>query len=226
MAKDQNEDVIVDIEEVYSKSEQFLETYKKQIIGVIAVLVIGIGGFFAYDNLVVVPNNKEAQELMWKAEYYFEIDSLDKAINGDNNYVGFAEIAENYGSTKAGNLAKYYLGVCYLNKGEFQLAIDNLKDANLEDEVVSSVALGSIGDAYVEIGDVDKAVSYFGKAANNSDNNLTAPLYLKKKAIALESLNKYKDALAAYETIKADFPKSNEAQDIEKYIAKASSYVK
>jgi len=226
MAKEKNEDVLVDIEQVYSKSEQFFETYKKQIIGVIAILVIGIGGFFAYDNLVVVPNNKEAQELMWKAEYYFEIDSLDKAIAGDNNYFGFAHIAENFGGTKAGNLAKYYLGICYLNKGEFQLAIDNLKDASLEDEVVSSVALGSIGDAYVELGNVDKAVSYFEKAANNSDNNLTAPLYLKKKAIALESLNKYKDALAAYETIKADYPKSTEAQDIEKYIAKASSYVK
>ena len=226
MAEGKNEDVIVDIEQVYSKSEQFLENYKKQIIGAIAVIVIAIGGFFAYQNLIVAPKNKEAQELMWKAEYYFETEDWDKAINGDGNNFGFDYIVSEYGGTKAGNTAKYYLGICYLNKGEFQLALDNLKGASIDDEIISSQALGAIGDAYVELGDVAQGVKYFGKAANNSENNFTAPLFLMKKATALESLNNYKAALEAYETIKADYPKSTEAQDVEKYIARASAYVK
>ncbi|MEZ4738127.1 MAG: hypothetical protein R2818_01935 [Flavobacteriales bacterium] len=52
--------------------------------------------------------------MIWKAEYYFEIDSLEKALNGDDQWPGFLTIADDFGSTPSGNLANYYLGTIYM----------------------------------------------------------------------------------------------------------------
>ncbi len=60
---------------------------------------------------------------MFTAEYYFEKDSVDLALFGDGESYGFMDIIDDYGSTSAGNLAKYYSGICYYNKGEYEDAI-------------------------------------------------------------------------------------------------------
>lgn len=225
MAEKKQDETIVDVDKIYTQSEDFFEKNKKQIttVGVIVVAIIGV--FLAYKNLYQKPRMEEAQELIWKAQYYFEIDSLDRAIQGDGTNFGFQYIADEYGDTPSGKLANYYLGIAYLNKGEFQAAISYLKDADLDDKIVGAMAKGAIADAYVELGDLDQALSFYNKAISHDENQFSAPMFLMKKAVVLEELGNYKDALAAYETIKSDFPESAEAQDIEKYIARASSYV-
>ena len=46
-----NDEVIVDIEEVYSKTEKFAETYKKQITYVIGGIVAIVAAYFGYMKL-------------------------------------------------------------------------------------------------------------------------------------------------------------------------------
>lgn len=79
--------------------------------------------------------------------------------------------------------------------------------------------IGLTGDAYVELGQVEKGISYFDKAAN-SKNDVISPIFLKKAGVAYESLNKPEKALELYNKIKDNYPKSNEASDIDKYIAR------
>lgn len=225
MAEKKQDETIVDVDKIYTQSEDFFEKNKKSIGIVGGILIAIVGGILAYNNLYMKPRQAEAQELIWKAQYYFEIDSLDKAINGDGVNFGFEYIASEYGDTKSGDLAHYYLGVCYLNQGQYELAIENFKASDLDDEMVGAIAKGGIADALVELGDLNQAISYYEKAVSHSENNFTAPLYLMKKAVVLEELGNFKEALAVYETIKKEYPESAEGQDIEKYIAKASSYV-
>lgn len=225
MADNKQEEVIVDVEKVYSKSEEFFEKNNKKISIVVGAIVGVVALYFAYQNLYIAPKEKEATEMMWKAEYYFEIDSLDLAINGDGNYFGFDYIANNYSGTKSGELAEYYLGVSYFKKGDYQSAISYLKDVSIDDEIVSSIALGTIGDAYVELEDYNNGLKYFGQAANNSKNQFSTPLYLKKKAILHENLGEYAKAKECYETISTDYPESTEGQDIEKYLARVQNYL-
>ena len=71
------DEVIVDIEEVYSKSEKFVETYKKQITYIVGGIVAIVAGYFGYQNLYLEPLEVEAQAEMFRAEQYFERDSLD-----------------------------------------------------------------------------------------------------------------------------------------------------
>jgi hypothetical protein len=89
-----------------------------------------VGGWYGYKNYIVAPKETEAQNAMWKAEQYFREDSLNLALNGDKFNRGFLYIINNYGSTKSGNLAKYYAGVCYLRTGNFNKAVENLNDFN------------------------------------------------------------------------------------------------
>lgn len=214
-------DTLVDVEEVYSKTERYIEENRKSLAIIIGAILLMIGGYFAWAKLYVAPQEKKAQNAMFMAERYFEKDSIDRAINGDGNYQGFKYIVENYGVTKSANLAHYYLGICYLKKGEYQKAIEELKEFDGEGMIVSSIAIGAIGDAHMELGKTDEAIEFYLKASKNSDNKFTSPIYLMKAGLAYEDKKDFKSAVKVYEQIKNDFPETTEGRDIEKYLARA-----
>lgn len=223
--KNQDEEVIVDVQEVYSKTELFIEENKNPIVGVVLAIAILVGGYFAYTKLYLGPLQDEANEEMFMAEKYFNQDSMNLALYGDGVNYGFLEIIDNYGATKAGNLARYYAGISYLRIGQFEAAIAALEDFDKEDEVIGTIAVGAIGDAYMELGDLNKAASNYEKAANRRENDFTSPIYLKKAAQTHELLGEYDKAVELYKKIKVDYTTSTEALDIDKYIARAEAFV-
>jgi tetratricopeptide (TPR) repeat protein len=228
MAKKANntEEKIVAVEEVLSKSEQFIEKNQKIIIIVIGAIVVVVLGIFAFKKYYIAPKEAEAQGQMFAAQQYFEKDSITKAINGDGNFLGFEAIADEYSMTNAANLAHYYLGICYLRKGEYEKAIDNLESFKGSDRVIKPLSLSAIGDAYMELGDKEKAVKYYLKAANKSKNLFTSPQFLMKAGLTYEMLGDWENALKTYEKLRKDFYKSNEARQVDKYIAKAKGMLK
>ncbi len=227
MAKKDNQDeVIVDIEEVYSKTEKFVDTNKKQILIVVGSIVAILFGYFGYIYLWLNPLEEEARAEMFHAQRYFEMDSIDKAIDGfGEEHKGFTYIVDYYGGTKSANLAHYYLGICYLKKGYFEEAIDELDQFSSSDVMLSSMALGAKGDAYMEIDEIDKAISLYKDAAHVQPNNFTSPMFLMKAGKALEYQGDYEGALDAYTEIKDEYPDSNEGREIEKYISRSSAFV-
>ena len=228
MAKktDQTEERIVKVEEALSKTERFIEKNQQLLIyiigGIIAVVLI----YMAYKKFYMAPREEKAQSQMFMAEKYFEKDSLNKAINGDGNYPGFKKIIEEYSGTKSANLSHYYLGVCYLKKGQFETAIEELKKFGSDDEILAPMAKGSIGDAYMELKNTDKAADFYTEAAKMRKNNFTTPMFLMRAGMAYEELKKYDKAVEMYKKIKTDFHQSNEARDIDKYIAYAEGLMK
>jgi len=223
--KDQEDEVIVNIEEVYSKSEHFIEVYKKQITYAIGIIVAIVAGYFGYLKLYLEPLESEAQSEMFHAEQYFQKDSLDKAINGDGVAYGFVDIIDIYGGTKSANLAHYYLGISYLRQGLYEDAIEELSSFSSSDIMLTSISIGAQGDAYMELGDTESAISQYQKAASSKANDFTSPMYLFKAGQALESINEYEEAVEVYKSIEKDYPESQEGRDIAKYISRASSFV-
>ncbi len=214
----------IDLQESYGRVEQFVENNKTKLgigIGLISLLLIA---YFWFSGMYIPGQQKEASEQMFVAQQNFEKEDYQKALDGDGgNYPGFLEIIENYsGMTDAANLAHYYAGISYLNLGKFQEAIDYLGKFKGKDEVISSMALGATGDAYLELGDNSSAISYYRKAANNSENGFSAPLYLMKAANVLEIDGDKKGARKLYEKIKKDYPKSTQAASIDKYLIRTS----
>lgn len=222
MAKDKDE-TIVDVVEVVSKTERYIDENQKSLTIIISAIVILIAMYFFYTKWYVADEELKAQKEMYMAEIWFEMDSLDLAINGDMQWPGFEEIVDDYSVTPSGNLANYYLGICYLRKGMFEDAIEYLSAFDSDDLMVSSVATGAIGDAYMELGEVKTAVSFYMDAANDNKNDFTSPIYLMKAAAAYEELNNYKKALGVYENIKNNYPETKEGLEVEKYLERAKS---
>lgn len=214
----------LEVGEIVSKSEQFIENNSKKIIYGIVALAIIIGAVLGIKHGYMEPQEKKAAAAMFKGELYFDRDSFALALNGNGaDYEGFEAIIDQYGNTDAGNLAKAYAGICYYNMGEPEKALDLLKSFKRKDNMVSPAITGKIGDCYVEMGNTQEGISYFEKAAKEADNDVVSPIYLKKAGLAYESLQQYDKAVQAYTTIKDKYYTSMEASDIDKYITRASA---
>jgi tetratricopeptide (TPR) repeat protein len=213
------EERIHTVEEALSKTEEFIEKHQKIILIVVGVLIVAVLVFFGFRKYYLEPKEKEAQAQLFMAEMYFEQDSLYKALNGDGNYLGFLDIRDQFGLTKSANLATYYAGICYLKMGDFENAISFLRKFSGGDKVVGPMATGAIGDAYMELDQTDQAIDYYLDAADQSNNDVTAPLFLMKAGMAYEIQGKYKKALEQYKRIKTEYPRSFEATEIDKFIS-------
>jgi tetratricopeptide (TPR) repeat protein len=195
------------------------QNYKPLLIGLAAVVVLV--GLFWLAKLYLTKRNDEAQSQMYQAQKYLELDSINLALNGDGNYLGFLDIAKEYKFTKAGDLARYGAGICNLHLGNYEEAIDFLNKYSKKDKVIGSIAIGATGDAYVELGNLDKGISKYLEAAEFAANSFNTPLFLMKAAELYEMNGKYPDALKLYEKIKDEYPTSTEGSTIDKYIARA-----
>lgn len=215
------EDRIVAVESALGKGEQFIQKNKNLIFYVLLGILLIIGGYMAYKKYIAEPKEREAQAAMFTAEHYFSLDSLDLALNGDQNNLGFLGIIDEYGSTKSGNLAHYYAGSIYMKQGQFEDAISQLEDFDAEDQIVGPMGIGLMGDAYLELDQKDKALEFYLKAAEKQNNDFTTPMFLLKAGWVCEINGDYGKAIEYYEKIKKEHHKSFEARDIDKYIARA-----
>lgn len=223
--KDENPQALSNVEETLSKTEHFLEENYKSLLIVLGVLV-GLVGIFWLGKMYISNRNNEAQSQMYQAQKYLEMDSLKLALNGDGNYLGFLDIIDDYKFTKASNLARFSAGICYLHLGNYQDAIDYLDKYSKKDKIIGSLAIGATGDAYVELGDMDKGATKYVEAADYAGNSFNSPLFLMKAAEIYELQKKYQEALNLYERIQTSYPESTEGSTIEKYIARVKVLIK
>jgi tetratricopeptide (TPR) repeat protein len=216
-------DPLLNVEQRWSRLENYVDDHKKTITTVSIIVALLVGGFATFKYWYIPSQEQDAEMAMRRAQNYFAADSVNKAIKGDGANPGFQEIADQFGWTPAGHLANYYLGLCYYQNGNYQQAIDNLEKFNAHDVLISPTAVGVEGDAEMQLNNTDKAIEYYMEASKRSDNDYTSPLYLKKAAQAYEVKGDYTNALNIYQTIKTQYFNYAEANDIDKYIARAQA---
>lgn len=207
------------VDATLGKAEQYIENnLSKVLIGLGAVIVV-ILAYWLYETQVVAPNEETAQHEIYKAQLALEGDSLRLALNGNFNQMGFLEVADEYSGTKAGNLANYYAGFCYLQLGEFENAIEYLDKFSSNDGTFNVLALQGIGDAFHELNQPKEAFDYYAKAANAEGNNFVTPIALKKAAQTAEMLEKWNDAIKFYTRLMTEYPNAPESREAEKFIS-------
>lgn len=219
------------LDEGASKTEAWVEKNQKYILGFIGVVAVCVLGYLAFQEFVQKPNEVEATNEMFQAQTYFEQaltatakDSLfGLSLNGGEGKYGFLDIIDNYGGTKAGNLSKYYAGMAYLNTNNYKEAINYLDDFSSDDAMIGPLAKGAIGDAFVQLGQEDKALGYYETAATMSDNEFTSPRFLLKAGTTALSLGNASKALKHFTEITTKYPKSAEAAKAEANIGKANA---
>ncbi len=218
MAKFTRKKETSEVDQIRMKTAKSLMQNQKLITGVLIGLLVIIGGYFGYKHFIQKPNEEKASNAMFTAEYYFSVDSFNLALNGDGQSDGFLKVINKYGSTNAGNLAHYYAAACFLNMGQAQEAINQLKKFDGKGTDFEAMAAGLLGAAYSEAGDKEKALSAYKKAIEYK-NNLTTPVYLRYASIIANELGKTKEAIEFEKRIKKDFPSSNQNRDADKYLA-------
>ncbi len=209
------------VNEAVSKTEQFFEKYGKWCIVSLVVLLLLVGGAYAYKTLVWDKDVVAAEKLIVKAQERFSAATpdYDLALNGDENGAGFKQVADEYSWTPAGNIAKHYAGICYLKLNDLENAAKYLASystvSGLANEIVNAQNLGLQGDVAGEQGDYEKAAKFYAKAVKESKNDYTAPLYLYKGGMALKAAGKLEEAKECFETLLADYPSAMESRDAE-----------
>lgn len=223
MAKRKQEEEVV-LEEVTQGASQattggFLN--QKMIAYILGGLALAFAGYFAYKQFVVAPQQTEAVASSWKAQQYFDRDSFQLALESPiGDYDGFESIISKYGSSEAGNSACYYAGICYLNLGQYDKAIERLNDFSPSDNLLEIMKYGALGDCYSEQNDLSKALSSYEKAISAGDNELLTAYYLKKAGMLCEYQKNQADAAKFYQKIKTKYPQSPAGSDIDKYLAR------
>jgi tetratricopeptide (TPR) repeat protein len=212
-------------EEIIAKAQDFWTRYQKQITVVLAVVVLAVGGWYGYKNFIQKPKAEKAIDVMFKAEEYYRMDSLQKALNGDGINWGFVRVIKEYGSTDAGNLARFYAGDCYLRTGDFNNAVKQLKEFSTSQKQVQARAYKLLGDAYSELGKNDDAISSYKKAAHHFTEDLhNSAEYLFFAASLAERSGKNSEAIELYKEVKEKFPGTVAANESDKYLAKLGVY--
>ncbi len=223
MAKKENK-----LEEILEQPEAIIENLQsgkfeewfeknKNIISIIGGGIVLVIGLIFFGKYYLQTQNTDAQNEMFQAVYYFESDSLNKALNGDGVNKGLVEISDDYGMSQAGKLAGFYAGVCYLKLGKFDEAIDFLDRFSANDVLVQARAYSLIGDAYMEKNDYSNAISYYEKASKHQPTKQFTPDYLMKLALAYELNKDYSNAVNTYNIIINEYPTSQKLNDAKKY---------
>ena len=217
--KKQNQDAMQqNMVEAASKTEQFLDENKNIIIGALSALLVIALIILCYTRFYLQPRKAKAASELFHAEQAFAEGNYKEALEGNDDYAGFEEIAHRYGR-KAGKSIYLYQGVSALNEGEYEAAIKALKKYNGKDPILAARALGCIGDAYVGLEDYEAAAAAYAKAAAKADN-VFAATYLLKEGICLENIDQPEKAAECYKVIKDKYPQSIEGMDIDKYITR------
>lgn len=124
---------------------------------------------------------------MYKAEEVFakELSFALALENPEVVFDGFLGIIDNYGGTKAANLAKYYAGISYLNLGKYEDAVTYLEDYSAGDEVIFNHEIRRSLEMHMQNWETkkEKAMSFYKKAASSTENYMLAPYYLHKLAM-------------------------------------------
>lgn len=220
-SKKQGDEILVDLGEASKSAQDFIDANQNLIFGILAAVVVLVGGYLAYQNFVVAPKEKAAVADMWKAENQFYQDSFALALtNQAGGYDGLQVLTEEYGNVPSGSAANYYAGISYLNLGQYEAAISYLKDVKAKGEVMPIMKNGALGDAYSELENFDQAKSYYKKAMKAGENEAITPIYMLRYGMLCEKLGETNEAIKTYESIVEQYPAASQSRDAKKFLVR------
>ncbi len=224
--------VFSSLDEGANRTEAWAVKNQMAIFIAVGIIIVGTLGYLGYKKFIQGPKELEASNEMFQAQDYFN-DAVNGAAKKDSLYnlsltggegkFGFLDIIDNYGSTKAGNLAHYYAGMAYLNTNKYQEAIDQLDTFNSDDAILAPLAKGAIGDAFMQLEQPEQALDYYEKAAEMRDNDFTSPRFLMKASMTALQLKQNDKAVSLLNKIKKEFPDSKEAGQVDLYLGMANA---
>jgi tetratricopeptide (TPR) repeat protein len=218
-----------DIESFKDSTMDKFEKNKNVIYGSVAIFLALAVGLYYYFGVHKPAKIKEASEAIMAAQFAFERDSFQLALQGrdiagQEKIIGFLDVIDNYGGTPSANIAQYGAGISLLHLGKYDEAITHLQSYSGNDGLTQAMAYGAIGDAKSELNQIDEALSFYLKAAGYQPNAATSPYYLRKSALLCELQGKAADAKKYIEQAIKDFPEAATKLNLENDLVRISKF--
>jgi predicted negative regulator of RcsB-dependent stress response len=212
--------------QVVDRARDFWSRYGRIVMIISGAIIVLGAAYLAYKYLVQEPKEGKAAEAMTTAEQYYRMDSLQLALRGDGVNPGFIKIIDRYGSTKAGNLARFYAGSSYLQLGDFSKAAKALKEFETDSKPVQARAYKLLGDAYAEQGKNSDALSAYKKAARHfeEDDNASSEYLFMAAYFADRVMKNSKEAVDLFKELKEKYPRTQRGYEADKYLAQLGVY--
>jgi tetratricopeptide (TPR) repeat protein len=195
-------EIFQDLDQSALKTEMFIEKYAKQLGILFGVLVLGVLGYFAYQQFIANPKNEEATLSYLAAQKNLSEGKDDLALGGKSAAnPGFKGTYEQYSSTAAGKLSAYNAGLIKFKEGKYQEAYDLLDKFSSDNKILMALKYGAMGDALANLNKSEDALSMMDKAASASDDAYTSYYFTKKAGLLALALKKNDDAKKYFSTI-------------------------
>ncbi|MEX0747870.1 MAG: tetratricopeptide repeat protein [Rhodothermales bacterium] len=206
----------------YARAWQYFDQNRTLVYGILAGIVlvaVAIVGYVFYQSR----QSERANELLGQIVGLYEQGSYQEALDGTDDRVGLLEIADEYGSTDAGNLAHFYAADALFQLGEYDRALEHFDEFDKSEDFIGASAIAGQAAVYENKGEYSRAGDHYRRAALHFENELNSPQYLLDAGRSYELAGDFAEAQEVYEMIRDDYPESNLATNIEVYIARAAA---
>lgn len=206
----------------YAKAWGFFEENRNLVfigLGVLAAVVLMAIGLVFYQ----INQEQEAQDVLASIVPVYEAGNYQQALDGTGDAMGLLAIADEYGGTDAGNLARFYAADASYKLGNYEQAADFFEAFDKEENLIGASALAGEADAYVGLERHADAAPLYLRAANLYEDPLTSPEYLLQAGLAYEEAGEFAEAQDAFETIQEEYPDAPQAAEIGVHLARVEA---
>jgi len=207
-----------------AKLTTFYEENKRNIGMIVGAVVVVVVGLLIYTKNKTENNEKATAEL-GKVYPYYDSNQFQTAIDGatERGIVGLKSIVENYGNTKAGNLARFYLANAYLQLNKYDEALRQFEDFDPPEQLLTISRFTGIAACYEAKGEYAKAAENYEKAALAYPKDVDAAANLSHAADNYALAGNKDRALELYKKLKKEYPTTQYGREADRSIARLSA---
>lgn len=172
--------------------------------GAIGVLLI-IAGILGY-NYIQGERDAQAQEFLGAILLEYEKGDYRISLDGIGENIGLLKIVERYGSTAAGNTARFYAGNAFFALKEYDQALEQFEQFRAGRDFLGASATAGRAAIHELHEEYSLAGDLFRRAADMDANAVRGPYYLRKSAHAYISSREIDLALDVIRQAKENYP--------------------
>ncbi|MEP0545966.1 MAG: tetratricopeptide repeat protein [Rhodothermales bacterium] len=206
----------------YARTMTMAEKYRGALIAAgigIVVIIFGVLGYTYY----MVNQGEVANDALGEILPVYESGSFQEALDGTADAPGLLEIADEYGSTGGGNLARFYAASALFELGRYEEAGAYFEDYDGGEDILGASAVAGQAAIAEQAGDFADAARLYQRAARSYESAATAPGYYLDAARNFEQAGDFDAARAAYEEIVEEYPDAPQAANVPAYTARLAA---
>ena len=207
----------------YMKVTTFYAEHKKQIsIGITAVAAVIIALVIYFKNQG--DNNDRASAQLAAIHPLYDNAQYQQAVDGvpERNLVGLKSIVENYGNSRMGNLARFYLADAYFQLGKYAEALEEFDSCDPSGVLLEASRLAGIAACHEALGHYEDAGKYFERAAAKEPTDGAVAEHLHHAARNYVQAGDKEHALDILKRLKKNYPTTTYGREAERFISQLS----